>query len=154
MTLLQSVPVNWQNLNEKNAVQLQSLIQEYADVFATDHMELGTTDLDQHVIDSADQTPIKQLPRRILFSLCPKVETLVQGMLTQRVVKESVVSTIVLVTKPDGTTRFCVNYRRPNSVTKVDEYPLPRVDDCLDFLLGHTYFSTLDLTSGYYSRLL
>ena len=31
---------------------------------------------------------------------------------------------------------------------KIDEFPLPRVDDCLDVLLSHTYFSTLDLSSG------
>jgi len=61
-TLLQSVPINWQNLDETDTVQLQSLIQEYADVFAMDHKELGRTDLVQHVIDIADQAPIKQPP--------------------------------------------------------------------------------------------
>ena len=74
-------------------------------------------------------------------------------MLSQGIVKESSspwASPIVLVLKPDGTARFCVEYRRLNSVTQVDEYPLPRVDDCLDLLLGHTYFSTLDLASGYW----
>jgi len=35
-------------------------------------------------------------------------------------------------------------------VTKVDEYPLARVDDCLDLLLGQTYFSKLDLASEYW----
>ena len=54
------------------------------------------------------------------------------------------------MSKPDGTTRFCVDYRWLNSMTKVDEFPLPRVDDCLDLLLSHTYFSTLDLASGYW----
>jgi len=73
-------------------------------------------------------------------------------MLTPRVVKEfssQWASPIVLVTKPDGTTRFC-DYQQLNSVTKVDEYSLLRVDNCLDLLLVHTYFSTLDLVSGYW----
>ena len=79
-SLLQSVSVDWQSLDEADAVQLQSLIKDYADVFAMDHLELGRT---QHVVDTGSHTPIKQPPRRIPFSLRPKVETLVQEMLTK-----------------------------------------------------------------------
>ncbi len=53
-----------------------------------------------------------------------------------------------MVTKKDGTLRLCMDYRRLNSITRKDVYPLPRVDDILDSI-GRDgpiqHFSKLDL---------
>ena len=59
-------------------------------------------------------------------------------------------SPVVLVPKKDGTTRFYIDYRRLNSITKTDVYPLPRIDDILDTLGEKHYFSLLDLAAGYW----
>ena len=44
----------------------------------------------------------------------------------------------------------CVDYRKLNKNAKLDEVPLPRIDDTLDLLAGARYFTTLDLASGYW----
>ena len=57
---------------------------------------------------------------------------------------------VVFVTKKEGGTRFCVDYRRLNLATVKDAYRLPRIDDTLDMLAGKRWFSTLDLAIGYW----
>ncbi|KAI9555008.1 hypothetical protein GHT06_020301 [Daphnia sinensis] len=59
-------------------------------------------------------------------------------------------SPVVLVRKKSGEVRFCIDYRRLNSVTERDGYPLPRVEDVLGRLSGAKYFSSLDLESGFW----
>ncbi|KAJ8378776.1 hypothetical protein AAFF_G00236480 [Aldrovandia affinis] len=52
--------------------------------------------------------------------------------------------------KKDDSWRFCVDYRRLNAVTRKDSYPLPRIDDALDYISGSKWFSSFDLRSGYW----
>ena len=56
----------------------------------------------------------------------------------------------MLVAKKDGGTHFCIDFWRLNAITKMDVFPLPRIDDSLDLLSKAKYFTTLDLASGYW----
>ena len=59
-------------------------------------------------------------------------------------------SPIVLVPKKDVSLRICVDYRRLKSVSEVDAYPMPRIDELIDRLGTAKFMTTLDLTRGYW----
>ncbi len=59
-------------------------------------------------------------------------------------------SPIVLVPKKDGTLRFCIDFRQINSLSKVDPYPMPRIDEMVERLGRAKYLSTVDLYKGYW----
>ncbi|KAK8788355.1 hypothetical protein V5799_021870 [Amblyomma americanum] len=112
------------------------------------------TPLTKHrIIVADDQRPLCQRPYRVSSKERDAIRHQVTQMLQDDVIQPSTspwASPVVLVTKKDGTLRFCVDYRRLNNVTKKDVYPLPRIDDSLDRLRHATYFSSLDLRSGYW----
>ena len=57
---------------------------------------------------------------------------------------------MVLVDKPDGSIRFCVDYKKPNHITNPDAYPMPRLDDLIETIGRCQFISSLDLTKGFW----
>ncbi|MES9884898.1 MAG: reverse transcriptase domain-containing protein [Sedimenticola sp.] len=92
-------------------------------------------------------------PRRLPQMQKKVVEKELQAMLEKDIIEPGTgpwAAPIVLVTKKDGSVRFCIDYRKLNQVTRKDAYPLPRIDTSLESLGGSKWFSTLDLASGYW----
>ena len=129
------------------------LLLTYADVMASSTSDLGQTGRIRHHIDTGDTPPIRQPVCRISPHRLEEVRELVNQMLDHGVVEPSSspwASPVVLVQKKDGSTRFSVDYRKLNQVTRKDAYPLPLIDMTLDTLHGSMWFTTLDLLSGYW----
>ena len=134
--------------------RLRDLIFRYRHVFpAPGEPVTGRTMTVQHDIITTDARPVRCGPRRLAPAGLRKEQTCVQEMLDGGQIEPSDspwASPIVLVTKKDGTTRFCVDYHRLNALTTKDAYPLPRIDDSLRLLGNQQWFSTMDLASGYW----
>ena len=121
-------------MDQSEREQLRSLLGAYSDVFALDSSELGSTELVTHTIDTGNHHPVRQSARRTPFALRTKVDQLVQEMLDQKVVEPSSshwASPIVLLQKKDGGVRFCVDYRKLNSLTELDSPVLMTPWTCL-----------------------
>ena len=136
---------------ERRAVEQMLIRNQHA--FQCEGEPLGRTDKVKHHIETTDPTPIKQRARRFPIHQRDEGNKIVEEMLSADVIEPSSSpwsSPVVLVKKKDGSTRFCIDYRKLNAVSIKDSYPLPRIDDSLDALAGAKCFSTLDLASGYW----
>ena len=142
-----------QFLKEEDRKTVAQLLQRFQNVFSRSPTDIGRSTLVKHKIDTGTARPIKQADRRLPLHQRGEERKEIDRMLDQGIISHSSspwASPIVLVKKKDGTTRFCVDYRKLNEVTVKDSYPLPRIDDSLDALSGAEWFSTLDLQSGYW----
>ena len=140
------------SLTPNETQQLQKLLHDYADLFVTAGGSLGCTGLVKHKIQTSGP-PIRQSMRRLPVALKTTVDSQVEAMLQQNVIQSSCSpwsSPVVMVKKKNGDWRFCVDFRKLNSVTHRDAFPLPRIDATLDLLADSTLFTTLDLASGYW----
>jgi len=133
---------------------LEDLLKKYGRIFTMDIEKCaGLCKAGEHRIDVGDAKPISLAPYRV----SPKQEK-IQVEEINKLLKKDLIepsdsewgAPVVMVTKPDGSIRFCVDYRKLNEVTKKDPFPIPRIRDILDALQGAQYFSTCDAVSGYY----
>ena len=127
---------------------------QYQDVFSKGADDVGRTTLVEHSIPVVEGTrPIRQPPHRLGPEKEAEAEKQIQELLNKGLIKPASGaggSSVLLVRKKDNSWRFCIDYRRLNSVTQQDAYPLPWIDQSLDALAGSQFFSTLDLVSGYW----
>ena len=140
-------------LEQSEKEKLQQLLVKFQDSFSKNEWDLGLTHLTEHSINTGSAAPVKQPPRRVPLAFAADEKKAIEDLKAKGVIRNSVspwASPIVLVHKKDGGVRPCVDYRKVNELVKPDGFPLPRIQDCLDAVAGSKFFSTFDLTSGYY----
>ena len=140
-------------LQHPEAIQLGRLLIAYQDIFATHDLDIGCLKGIEHHINTGDATPVKHKLRRTPYGFEGEEEAYLKKLLEADVIRPSEsewASAPVFVRKRDGNVRYCLDFRDLNAKTLKDSFPLPNINDCLTTLSGSWFFSTLDLTSGYY----
>lgn len=139
------------SLTPQQESRLQAAIKDFEEI-SSDNIGLGKTTWLSHKINTVGP-PIRQR----YYPLSPaKLKILneeIDKMLEAGVIRPSRspwASPVVMVTKKDGSVRFCVDSRKLNSVTVRDAYPLPRIQDILDNLRGAKFITSLDFRSAFW----
>jgi hypothetical protein len=149
--VLDSLP---SDLNELQRKQISDLLSKYEAAFSQHDYDIGRTHLVEHTIDTGNHRPIRQPLRRHPVAHLEIIDKQVDEMLKYGVIEPAAspwASNVVLARKKDNSMRICIDYRKINQISYQDSYPLPHIDVCLSSLQGSSWFSTLDLSSGYFN---
>ena len=132
---------------------LKFLLQEHESQFAKDKTSIGTTPLTSITIDTGTANPVSQKPYPIAMKHYEWVKDEIEKLLTTKVIHTSCSSwsvPIIVVPKGDGGKHLIIDYRALNKVNRKFTWPMPKVEDIFSKLNGATYFTTLDLCTGYH----
>ena len=136
------------HLTKAQYEKTKQVLSSYADVFSSSADDIGQAD-----VYHTAETPIRQRAYRTSPTMRLEIQRQVDDLLQRGIIEESHSpwsSPIVMVKKKDSTYRFCIDYRALNAVTIRDSHPIPRQDDSVDALSSSSFFSVMDLSSGYW----
>ena len=149
--ILQNLDQKLSHLDSDKRLELKQLVLEYEHLFPDIP---SRTDKIYHDVDIIEVSkPVKQHPYRMDPVKKQYLREEVQYLLDNDFIEPSQSewsSPCILVPKPDGTFRMCTDYRKVNSVTKTDTFPIPRIDDCIDNIGHAKYVTKFDLLKGFW----
>ncbi|KAJ9544814.1 hypothetical protein OSB04_024521 [Centaurea solstitialis] len=130
------------------------IVSEYPDVFPEDLPGLPPDRQIEFGVDLVPgAAPIARAPYPLAPSELQELSEQLQELSGKGFIHPSSLpwgAPILFVKKKDGSHRMCIDYRGLNKVTIKNGYPLPRIDDLFDQLQGASWFSKIDLRSGYH----
>lgn len=150
--------LRFDHMNEEEKRMIGDVCKEYKDIFYCEDIPLSFTNQVKHEIRTTNEDPIFIRAHRLPPSQTEEIKNQVEKMLRDNVIQESHSpwsAPVHLVPKKVDASgkqkwRMVIDYRRLNEITVDDKYPLPNINDLFDMLGKSTYFTTLDLASGYH----
>jgi hypothetical protein len=137
--------------------EVQKLLQDFATLFEPPTQLPPSRNCDHAIPLQPGVAPVFSRPYRFAPAIKDEIEKQVKEMLEAGLIQKSsspFSSLVLLVKKKDQTWRFCVDYHQLNSITLKSKYPVTIIDELLDELGHATWFSKLDLRSGFHQILL
>lgn len=141
------------NKHTTRQISMEALVEEHKEMFKTEIDELTKCSTAKHRIEVEDCLPVNQRNIQVPKVWESELDAEVAKLLKAKVIRESKspwASRVVPVKKKNSEIRMCIDFRKLNTVTLKDSYPLPRIDEIVDEMGKACVFSTLDATSGYY----
>ena len=140
---------------EDQAGKARSRLKEYHDIFSLEKCDMGHTNVTKHkiVLKDPDTPPFKDHFCRIPPPQLDEVREHLKLMLDTGVIWPSNslwCNAVVLVRKKDGSLRFCIDFRKLNSLTVKDSHPLPRICETLESLTGAAHYLIFNMNSGFW----
>jgi hypothetical protein len=134
-------------------ILLEELLSAFAGTFVEPSGLPPQLARDHSIVLKPGALPVAIRPYRYPAAHKDELERQCAAMIQQGIVRRSdsaFSSSVLLVKKPDGSWRFCVDYWALNALTVKDAFPIAVVDELLDELHGACFFIKLDLRSGYH----
>ena len=139
------------HVDEKYHPTIRKMLKKHESLWSG---ELGKINTVKHRIDLVPGArPFKSAPYRAGPKTRELEEFEIDKQLKAGVIEPSNsewAAPVLFAPKKDGRLRFCIDYRRLNTITVKDSYPIPRMDECIDSLGDAKVFTTLDAYSGYW----
>jgi len=142
--------------NKAELEQLTALIYNYRDIFATDYKDVPAADISPHTIPLIDNKPLNQRRFRYNPTQERNLEKQCDELLNAGILRESNSpwnSPVFLISKPDKSSRFLVDFRGVNAKTEPLYCNLPSLEEVFDEIGEEqpTIYSVMDLKAGFYS---
>jgi exodeoxyribonuclease III len=143
------------NLTEDERGQVRNLCEKFIDIFREPTHNNRCLDKGITAELRLNKTPQFTAQTRILNpSQREALSKLIGDQRRKKIIVESksaTTSPVILVPKPGGKWRFCVDYTQLNKITESDAYSIPQIDSYFTTLGGNTHFSTFDLVDAFWS---
>ena len=141
------------HLRKTQKAELSKVILAHDQLFLLEEGELGTLNVPPVEIELTDANPMWAPMYRYPEASKEIISKMLEDMEAREIIEKSTsawLSLIVLVSKPDGSKRMCLDYRKVNTHLATDIYPLPRLDELVKQASGQVFYTTLDLKEAYF----
>ncbi len=132
---------------------VESYTSKYPEVFSGKIGKLKDFELELHI--DRNVKPIQMKPRNIPFHYREKVDNIIKEKLDADIIEEVVneptswLLELVIVPKPNGDIRVCLDTRPVNKAILREKYQMPNPEEIIQLVNGWKYFTIIDLNSAF-----